>query len=508
MRKAFLGVVILIVFQGLAADALAADAFAPGAPKECREPGRVSNAQDQAQAALQILERYSRLLAKGSEEIDQGRYAEARMTLEEAVRINPGSPWAYHKLAWALFFQGDLDGAIRVMTEANIAAESARGYIDLAFFLLQKKNPAQALVHAKRAVKLEPKSMLAHNRLGECHLGLGDHGAAIAAFKKANSLQENSASHVLIGRALMAQNKRAEAFKSFERAAKIDPDAAWIVHEAKARIERAEGRPEAAAGFLTRAIEAAALPLIRSQLTDDLVALFLEIGDHPRAAALYGDRRWIGVTISRTARGFEIADVVKNGPADLAGLIVGDILLDFEGLPLAGVEASRFIGELLGSVPHGGIAKLKIERQGRSLDMAVVVGLSPELPRLAREAASVKPAATSSPPASDAPAIVIAGLAVNPSPVAAGGDFAVDIRFTITVPSGPADLPVTLTCAITQKGETVYEPAPASFEAPNGRPFEVSRKLSAGTRSGDYVIRVHLAWESLSVDRSVGLAIK
>jgi len=487
MRRALLIVMVGIFLQGLGA-------------------GPAYTAQDASSAASQVLERYSQLLAKGSQEISQGRYGEAQRTLEEAVRLDPGNPRAHHQLAWALYFQGRIDEAIGILVKINGAVETARGHIDLAFFYLAKEEPTRALPHAKRAVELEPKTALAHARLGECYLRMGDFDPAIAAFKTANALQETSASHVSIGNALLAQNKRAEAFKSFERAATIDPDAAWIVAEAKARIELAEGRPEAAVGFLAQAVEAAT-PFVRPALTDRLVALCLEIGDFQRAAAFYGDRRWIGVTLSPASRGIEIVAVARNGPADLAGLNAGDLIVEFEGRPLAGVDGRR-VGEMLGTVPHGGTARMTIERQGRRVDKAVVVGLSPDLPRRAREAESDKAAVQPAPPLPQSPSIAITSLAVEPSPVPAGGDFAVDIHFSITVPSGPADLTVTLDCAISRGGERVYEPERVSFEAPNGRPFKIRRKLSAGTSTGDYSVRIRLAGGSVSIEKSVDFAIK
>lgn len=462
-----------------------------------------------AQDALGILEKYSRLLVQGSQELAQGRYAEAQRTLEEAVRINPGNPLAPQQLAQALYFQGRIDEAIGVLLVANAATETSRAHVDLAFFYLRKGDPGRALPHAERAVRLEPKSWLTHARLGECRHALGRYGDAIDAYKKSNALQENSTSHLSIGWALLAQKKRAEAFKSFERAAELDSDAAWVLYDAKAGIEREEGRPEAAAAYLALAIDAATLEPVKSRLTDDLVALYLELGDHRRAAALYGDRRWLGVVVSPVAKGMEISGVVKNGPADLAGLRPGDVITEFEGLPLAGVAPARFSSETVGGVPHGGTAIVKIEREGLRLERAVVVGLSPDLPRLAAEASSGKPAATPSPELSPAPpAVVITGLSVDPSPVPPGGDFSVEVRFMVTVPSGPAELPLSLACAISRLGETVYEPPPDSFEAPNGKPFEVRKKLAAGTGRGDYSVRVRLAWQSVSVEKSVDFAIK
>jgi Do/DeqQ family serine protease len=97
-------------------------------------------------------------------------------------------------------------------------------------------------------------------------------------------------------------------------------------------------------------------------------------------------RGWIGVGAQEItpemAKSFKmtdthgalIADVLKNGPADKAGIKPGDILFEIEGKSVGS-------GNLLDAVAPlqpGSTAKMKIRRQGQVVDLAVTIGRRPK----------------------------------------------------------------------------------------------------------------------------------
>ena len=97
-------------------------------------------------------------------------------------------------------------------------------------------------------------------------------------------------------------------------------------------------------------------------------------------------RGWIGVETQditpelaqsfglQRSSGVIIAGVVRNGPADKAGIVPGDILLAVDGKPIA--DTTEMLN-LIAQLPPGGNAKMTVLRKNREAALDVVVGKRP-----------------------------------------------------------------------------------------------------------------------------------
>jgi serine protease DegQ len=98
-------------------------------------------------------------------------------------------------------------------------------------------------------------------------------------------------------------------------------------------------------------------------------------------------RGWIGVEMqdvtAATAATFKlsgttgalISGVLRNGPADKAGVKPGDVLLSVEGKP---VHQAQSVLNTVSALPPGSNAKLALKRQGQDLELTVAVGKRPK----------------------------------------------------------------------------------------------------------------------------------
>ncbi|TAN55435.1 MAG: Do family serine endopeptidase, partial [Betaproteobacteria bacterium] len=98
-------------------------------------------------------------------------------------------------------------------------------------------------------------------------------------------------------------------------------------------------------------------------------------------------RGWIGVELQEISaalaesfklggtEGAIIGGVLRNGPADKAGVKPGDVLLAIEGTPVADPQG---VLNLMAGLAPGSSAKLKLRRQGQDLELAVTVGRRPK----------------------------------------------------------------------------------------------------------------------------------
>src|SRR5688572_732817 len=98
-------------------------------------------------------------------------------------------------------------------------------------------------------------------------------------------------------------------------------------------------------------------------------------------------RGWIGVELREltpadaeafklgAARGALIAVVLRDGPADKAGVRPGDVVTEVQGKPVADPTAML---NLIAALAPGAPAKMKLKRQGQDVDATINVGRRPK----------------------------------------------------------------------------------------------------------------------------------
>ncbi len=98
-------------------------------------------------------------------------------------------------------------------------------------------------------------------------------------------------------------------------------------------------------------------------------------------------RGWIGVEVQEITpaiaesfrlggtRGALIAGVLRGGPADKAGVKPGDVVVEIDGKPVADPAAML---NVVAALAPGAAAKVKVKRQGSSVDTSITVGRRPK----------------------------------------------------------------------------------------------------------------------------------
>jgi membrane-associated protease RseP (regulator of RpoE activity) len=93
-------------------------------------------------------------------------------------------------------------------------------------------------------------------------------------------------------------------------------------------------------------------------------------------------RAWLGVELGREeAGGAAVAEVMPDGPAAVAGIKAGDVITAVDGKDVGSPMA---LVERVGEHQPGDRAVLAVKREGRKLDVAVILGRSPGEPAARR----------------------------------------------------------------------------------------------------------------------------
>ena len=242
----------------------------------------------------------------------------------------------------------------------------------------------------------------------------------------------------------------------------------------------------------------------------------------------------LGASVGEASEGILLADVRPDGPAGLAGLRNGDVLVEQDGRPLAGMHPLEFLRNPF-YVRLGAPVEFKILRDSTSFTRKVICGTTvTNLAKLtaaanaglvapATESTSASPTTPVMPPADASnssapllnspvrssvaatprpPMLGLTALNVSPLSVPTGAKFTIEVAY-----AAPSDKPVTFSFTISAGGRELFASKPEEIECGNGAPMLHARTIRAASEPGTYRIRVRLAQEEQAVERSVTLTV-
>ncbi|MCX7337748.1 MAG: Do family serine endopeptidase [Alphaproteobacteria bacterium] len=130
-------------------------------------------------------------------------------------------------------------------------------------------------------------------------------------------------------------------------------------------------------------------------------------------------RGWLGVRIQHLTeemaeslgiktRGAIIGSVTPGGPADAAGILSGDVVIEFDGKP---INENNRLSRLVGETPMGKTCKVKVWRKGQEVGVEVKIAEFEEAPQKGKiESDSKQPNAPSS------QSVEVLGMQISPIP--------------------------------------------------------------------------------------------
>lgn len=370
-----------------------------------------------------------------------------------------------------------------------------------------KKNFEEALALYQEILRTAPPEYLAenetriHRALGACYAQLSRHQEAIAEFNKSNSIHEEADNFAWLG--LVHDNTRdySAGERNWRRAVELAPDnpdfSAGLAYAASHF-----GDYDAAQRAIDRARERASTVEARQTLQQSQMIVFLGRGRYSDAYQLANREKRIYVEGENVSGGVRIGDAYMGGPAQLAGLERGDIIVSFNG---ESIPDNAALSAALDRAQFGATVSVRVNRNGVVLDRSLIVGVQPNLPELTTAANTKDFSAgrTAQPaPAADRPVLGINRVVVNPSVVAAGEQFTVEVSYT-TRSMGT----VTFTASIHAGGQKLFESRPRSFEAAGNEAELFTSRIAAANEPGKYTIRVHLTFGDAAAEGEATLTV-
>ncbi len=100
-----------------------------------------------------------------------------------------------------------------------------------------------------------------------------------------------------------------------------------------------------------------------------------------KMAASLASKGWVGVELDKTKKGgLVITKVIKNSPAEKAGLQKGDVLLAMNGMSMTdqSEEAQKKLKKTWGSFKPGSEVTYALDREGKKIKTKITLGHMPE----------------------------------------------------------------------------------------------------------------------------------
>lgn len=264
---------------------------------------------------------------KGPSLYKQGKYQEALPHLQRWVRTAPNNWLSHSWLGWNFLQLRRYDEAITKLQKANNIKRDKGNFEGLGQCYYHKGLYDEALGYFRMWVELDNTNHLSHFWLSWAHFQLRQYNEAIAELQKANAIKKDSNNFQGIGRCYYKLGEYDQSIKALNQG-----------------LEFSDNQRD------------------KAQFKFAIAMCYLAKGDYGKASQLLEGKLTLGVKIQKHEKGINIVDTFKNATADLAGLRPGDILTEFNGESLVGVDIKRFVEEL---IPRTDQADVKFLRQGR-----------------------------------------------------------------------------------------------------------------------------------------------
>lgn len=396
-------------------------------------------------------------MASARSEIDLGRTAmrqglhqEAEQHFRRALKESPGNWEAYYQLGIALRKQNRSEAALDAFRQAEARWSIPETLSWLADTQYQLGHFDECRGSAERWTKMQPSAPVAFDTLGLCAARIGDYESAATAFRQAISLEDVPERHLELASSAYGMGDYVAAKEAVLTALNRLPN-----------NRRVEGQR------LLGEIE-------------------LALGNFAEANRILGNRPMLGLTHIPAVGGWRVADVLRNGPADRAGIRVGDLVTHFNGQPL--VQDGQGLAPLIASQPLGATVELTLRREGVPLPAFVFLSLNPN-----GNTSPVTPyvAGDDAIPENH---LRLDGIRVIPSKVKANGSFRVVVDLTTPKPVETM-VPITITMSITQQ-ETILTETQWSTKVQAGQRVQVIKEIPrAAGQPGLYSVRVEVIGE-------------
>ena len=175
----------------------------------------------------------------GTRQLQSGEYFQARLSLEQAVTLDPNKAIYRNSLGLANLHLGRLGEAADSFREAlRLNPQFPDAYNNLGVALAQSGKPEEALGTFRTALSFPSYNSpeIVYQNMGETYYKLGRYSEAEESLKAALRLNATVATtYYSLGLVHEKQSHRLEALKAYREALKLAPDSA-VARKAKERV--------------------------------------------------------------------------------------------------------------------------------------------------------------------------------------------------------------------------------------------------------------------------------
>jgi tetratricopeptide (TPR) repeat protein len=311
-----------------------------------------------------------------------GRYDEALPNFMKWVELKPKEMPPYHWLGWTYYRLTKFDLAIENLNKANTINEVWDNYLGLGECYYALKDYEKALLNFSISRKLKPEEASCYQWLGFSYYNLRKYNDAIDGFIKANTIKESFDNYNWLGLCYYTLEDYETSLKYYLKYAELCPQNAdaWLPHNrlgwnyfylqmyydaieqfkesirikpahysyiGLCRVYQAMGEYDKALDLLTTIQNRLETDAEKKDVTFYLGFNHVAQGRYAEAFKVFGNKNTLGIELKNVNDGLKIIGILKNSPADLAGLKRGDILLEFGGVALRGKTTADFVSNIL-----------------------------------------------------------------------------------------------------------------------------------------------------------------